>query len=798
MKVSLNWLRELVELPASVPELVDLLTLAGVEVEEIETLGVSIPKLVVAEIRESVQHPNADRLSVCQVDDGSGAPRQIVCGAKNYKVGDKVPLALPGAVLPGDFKINVGKLRGVESQGMMCSADELGLPKGEDGLLILPADAQPGASLSALFPSDTVLDLEITPNRADLLCHIGIAREIAALTGKQFKPPVETMKLGGFGGSVIDVASSQCRLYTAQAISNVQVGPSPEWLRRKLEAIGLRAINNIVDITNYVMFQTGQPLHAFDADKLVGDIRVRMATEGEEFVALDGRTYRLGPQHLVIADGSRPIALGGVMGGAATGVTESTRAILLESAYFEPANIRRTSRSLGIASDSSYRFERGVDIDGVVHSCNLAAALVEKLAGGALGELGFGFAQDSTSGVDPGPMLDEQEGPVYTHTVPLRAGRCAALLGAPVTEERIDGILNGFGLRKAKGGWEIPSFRRDLTREVDLIEEVARVVGIDSIPGRAQARFAPVSAADRQYDAQMTLRRALAGCGFAEARTLMLVGDKAPGISSTGVALEDFRRIKNPMNDDQVILRPCLLSGLLKALTSNLRAGAKTVRLFEIGRVFSAKAPEETAHLGFVLSGSVAERTWRSGEGADADLFDLKGVVASVLEGPIEFTPTTNPSHALALEIKVAGRGVGIAGQLWPKDARALDAEAPVLFAEIDLELLPPVSDGKKYGELPRFPAVTRDIALIAPLSLPHAEIVAVLRSAGEALLVDVELFDVFTDATGVRVPADRKSIAYSLTYRSPERTLTTDEVNAAHARLKERLKTQLGVSPRE
>jgi phenylalanyl-tRNA synthetase beta chain len=797
MKVSLNWLRELVELPASVPELINLLTLAGVEVEDIETLGLDIPQVVVAEIRESVQHPNADRLSVCQVDDGSGALRQIVCGAKNYKVGDKVPLALPGAVLPGDFKINVGKLRGVESQGMLCSAEELGLPIGEDGLLILPVAAKPGSSISEVFPSDTVLDLEITPNRPDLLCHIGIAREIAALTGKQFKPPVETMKLGGFGGSVIDVASEQCQIYTALTITNVQVGPSPEWLRRKLEAVGLRAINNVVDITNYVMFQTGQPLHAFDAAKIDGDIRVRMAVEGEEFVALDGRTYRLNPQHLVIADASHAIALGGVMGGAATGVTESTRTIILESAYFEPANIRRTSRSLGLASDSSYRFERGVDIAGVVHSSNLAAALVEKLAGGTIGDLGVGFAEDSTFGVDPGAILDEEEGPVFTHTVPLRVKRCAALLGAPVSEDRIAAILTGFGLRKADGAWEIPSFRRDLTREVDLIEEVARVVGIDSIPGRTQARFTHASVADRDYDLQMNLRRALAGRGFAEARTLMLVGDKAPGIELTCVAPENFRRLKNPMNDDQVILRPGLLSGLLKALSANLRAGSKTVRLFEIGRVFTCKTPEETAHLGILLSGPVAERTWRSGEGSAADLFDLKGVIQSVLAG-VDLTATASPAHALALEVKMAGRVIGLAGQLWPKDARALDAEVPVLFAEIDLGLLPAASDTKRSRDLPRFPAVTRDIALIAPLTLPHAEIASVLRSAGEALLTDVEVFDVFTDPTGVRVPADRKSIAYSLTYRSSERTLMTDEVNAVHARLKERLKTQLGVAPRE
>ena len=288
MKVSLNWLRELVELPPGVSQLVDLLTLAGVEVEGVETLGVAIPKVIVAEIRESVQHPNADRLSVCQVDDGSGAVRQIVCGAKNYKVGDKVPLALPGAVLGPDFTIKVGKLRGVESQGMMCSAEELGLPKGEDGLLILPTEAKVGAPLSELYPGDTVLDLEITPNRADLLSHVGIAREIAALTGKEFQLRETPRKVEAFGTSAVNVEPAECELYTALEISNVQVGPSPEWLRRKLQAAGLRPINNIVDITNYVMLELGQPLHAFDADKLDGDIRVRLGSEGEEFLALDG------------------------------------------------------------------------------------------------------------------------------------------------------------------------------------------------------------------------------------------------------------------------------------------------------------------------------------------------------------------------------------------------------------------------------------------------------------------------------------------------------------------------------
>lgn len=798
MKVSLNWLRELVELPPDVPQLVDLLTLAGVEVEGVETHGVNIPNVVVAQIRESVQHPNADRLSVCQVDDGTGIPRQIVCGAKNYKVGDKVPLALPGAVLGPDFKIKVGKLRGVESQGMLCSAEELGLPKGEDGLLILPADAKVGTPLSDLYPGDTVLDLEITPNRADLLSHVGIAREIAALTGKTFTPPESKGKVEGFGTSAVNVEPASCELYTALEISNVKVGPSPEWLRRKLEAVGLRPINNIVDVTNFVMLELGQPLHAFDAAKLEGDIRVRAGLEGEEFLALDGKTYKLGPQHIVIADDKRALALGGVMGGEESGVTGATQNIILESAHFDGPTIRRTSRALGLSSDSSYRFERGVDINGVMVASHRAASLILELAGGTIGDLGVGHGPVTRVGFDPAAALHEQEGTVFTHTVALRPERVALLLGTQIPGERIDAILTGFGLQKADAGWEIPSFRPDLTREVDLIEEVARVVGIDAVPARVQAQFAPASATDRAYDRAMTLRRALVAQGYAEARTLMLIGEAMPGLGLLHDSTENRRRVKNPMNDEQVILRPSLLPGLLQALRDNVRAGAKTVRLFETGRVFSAQGIEESAHLALVFSGVTSERSWRGGEGSEADLFHLKGVVSALLGAQATFTPDQNPALALALVVEVGGKAVGFAGQLWPKDARGLDATAPVLFAEIDLGALPVLSTVQKYREIPRFPATARDIALLAPLPLGHAQIEQTLRGANEPLLAEVELFDVYADPSGARIPADKKSLAYSLTYRSTERTLTADEVNAAHARLKERLKSALAVTLRE
>jgi phenylalanyl-tRNA synthetase beta chain len=798
MKVSLNWLQKFVELPASVPALVDLLTLAGVEVEEVIQTGVAIPNVVVAQIQESVQHPNADRLSVCQVDDGSGTPRQIVCGAKNYQVGDKVPLALPGAVFGPDFKIKVGKLRGVESQGMLCSAEELGLPKGVDGLLILSPEAKVGAPLSEVLPGDTVLDLEVTPNRPDLLSHVGIAREIAVLTEQPLRLPEPPTQLLGFVGEVIDVEPRECRFYSALSISNVRVGPSPEWLSRRLTAVGLRPINNIVDVTNYVMLEMGQPLHAFDADRLDGDLRVRMARSGEEFVALDGKTYPLTPQHLVIADAKRAVAIGGVMGGEATGVTAATTNVLLEAAWFEPANVRRTSRGLGLMSDSSYRFERGVDRAGVLAGSQRAAQLIEQIAEGSAGELRIGLAGDSPTGFDPTSMLHEQQAPVFTHLVPLRAARCAALLGVDVSEARIAEILTGFGLRHGEGGWEVPSHRQDLTREADLIEEIGRVTGIDAVPARTQARFVSASESDREYDRAMALRRSLAAAGLHEARSLTLVPAQPLGLAALQIDPANLIRVKNPMIDDQVVLRPHLLHGLLRAVGDNVRAGAKSVLLFEIGRVYSSSAPEEATHAAIVLSGPTAARGWQTGEGADADLFRLKGLLTAALGKAVTFEPADNSTVALSLVVKLHGGAVGCAGQLWPADARALDAAGPVLFAEFEMQALASTTEVKKFREIPRFPATARDIAMLAPLTLAHGQIAAALGTAREPLLETVELFDLFTDPTGEKVPADKKSLAYSLTYRATDRTLTAEEVNAAHARLKERLTSSLGVTLRE
>jgi len=798
MKVSLNWLRESVDLPAMTDELVTLLTMAGVEVEGIETTGCAIEKIVVAQIKSSEQHPNADRLSVCQVDDGSGATRQIVCGAKNFQIGDKVPLALPGAQFSADFVIKVGKLRGVESQGMMCSSEELGLPAtlgfrgAEDGLLILDPATPLGTPIAEVFRGDTVLDLEITPNRPDLLSYAGIAREVATLTGQPLRAPqvdhaaAQAAMADGRGGLKVEDAQL-CPLYTLRAVRGVKVGPSPEWLRTKLEAAGLRPINNIVDITNFVLLETGHPLHAFDAAKLTGDLQVRLAAEGEEFLALDRKVYRLASRDLVIADQRHAVAIAGVMGGEETGVTETTADVLLETAIFQPQSVRRTGRSLGLASDSSYRFERGVDPAGVAAAAQRAVELIVQLAGGT---------------AEPDARLGEPRAAIRNTLgiVPLRAERLRLLLGVEVPAERVRQILTGFGLRETPQGWDVPSFRPDLTREVDLIEEVARVLGMDAIPSRVQAQFASASASDRAYDRAMELRRAFVAQGLHEARSITLVPEQPLGLGATKTDANSLQRVKNPMIDDQVVLRPNLLHGLLSAVRENVRAGAKTVRLFELGRVFSTRKPEEFAHAAVVLAGPLSERSWRASEGREADLFDLKGVLTAALGSGVTFEKDANDSVALSLVVKVNGKPVGSAGHLWPADARALDASTPVVFAEIDLTALAKAetqSVAKKYRDIPRFPATTRDIAMLAPLDLAHDRIATALAGANEPLLAGVELFDVFTDATGAKIPADKKSLAYSLTYRSAERTLTADEVNAAHGKLKERLKS-LGVALRE
>src|SRR5436853_316946 len=427
MKFSVNWLREFVELPPSIEALAELLTMSGIEIEAIEKRGGNFDHVVIAQINESKPHPNADRLGVCIVDDGSGTKRQIVCGAKNYKVGDKVPLALPGAELIGGLKIRASKLRGVESEGMLCSPKELGIAEDAAGLLILSPEAKIGAPIRDLFPPDTVFDVEITPNRGDLLSHFGLAREIAALTSKKLKsmPPESKVPIRKTGVTI--TSTRECPFFSLRRIDQVTVGPSPQWLRAKIESVGIRSISNIVDISNFVMLELGQPTHAFDADKLKGAINVRFARDGEKFLALDGKTYSLKPDNCVVADEERAVGIGGVMGGEETGVTDSTKNILLEAAYFLPASVRRTARNLNLPSDASYRFERGVDPGMVLRASQRATELIREITGGTPAK------EIATAGKIPVNPAD----------VSLSYEKCDRVVGIAIKPRTVDEILTG-------------------------------------------------------------------------------------------------------------------------------------------------------------------------------------------------------------------------------------------------------------------------------------------------------------------------------------------------------------------
>ncbi len=787
MKLSLNWLSEYVDLTLDPDSLSSLLTMAGIEVEGVTRSGADFPHVVVAQILSSDPHPDADRLSVCRVDDGGGAPRQIVCGAKNYKVGDKIPLALPGAVLPGDFKIKKGKLRGVESEGMMCSAKELQLAADADGLLILPADSRVGAPMAELFPSDTVFDIEVTPNRPDLLSHIGVAREISALTGHRLVLPEPGPDSDSDSGRMpVTISDSdRCPLYSARLIRGVRVAPSPAWLVHRLESAGLRPINNIVDVTNFVLLETGQPLHAFDASTLHGGIEIRRAAAGEVFPALDGKSYPLNTDDLVIADANRPVALAGVMGGEQTGVTDATTEVLLESAQFLPSTVRRTSRRLGLISDSSYRFERGVDRQGVLRASQRAVSLILELAGGT---------------AEPGISISGGSIPAPVH-VNLRGDRCRSLLGAPIDDDEISRILIAFGLSRIGGDntastWSVPSHRLDLTREIDLIEEVARVHGLDRIPRTRRAFTAPESAMDRVFDFSMAVRRRLQGAGFHEARTLTLLSESMLADDCFGD--DNILRVKNPLGEDSAALRPSLVPGLVKSAAFNVRQGTTDIRIFELGRVFHSGVPEESTKLALLLHGAVLPEMWREKSPRPSDFYDLKGVLSQVVPA-LHCRPSENSRLPLCAEVLSGETPVGWIGQVWPARARELDLNGALLVTEIDMTALYAVCvRPPSFSAWPKFPSTRRDIAMVVSGTVTHRQIVDILRGAREPLLSSIEVFDVFTDPTGEKVPMEMKSVGYALTYRAADRTLTSEEVTTAHAALKDRLQTRLGAQLRE
>jgi phenylalanyl-tRNA synthetase beta chain len=839
MKITLNWLKQYTDFDWSPEELAERLTMLGIEVEGIQKLGGEFDGIVVAQVISRDKHPNADKLSLCRVNDGKGE-RQIVCGATNFKAGDKVPLILPGASLPpkpGEqpFTIKVGKIRGVESQGMMCSPQELGLPDQIEGLLILREDAQVGQPFAQYLGrsgSDVVYDLEITPNRPDLNSVLGIAREIAALTGQPLKlPEVISAAADGAAESAVHklVAvrienDELCPRYTARVVSGVRISPSPDWLRGTLEKLGVRSINNVVDVTNFVMLETGQPLHAFDYHLLQSQgepggsrptIVVRPAAEGEKFVTLDNQQRMLTSQMLLIADETKPIALAGVMGGLNTEINPSTVDVLLESAYFKPQNIRATSKKLGLRTESSYRFERGGDIGICDWASRRAAHLILQTAGGNL--------------VDG--VVDAYPQPLEPKQITLRPSKVRDLTGIELRPDQIESYLAALEIKVANRKpkpvevgasasdssdpltFRVPTFRVDLKREVDLIEEIVRLYGIDKIPATPPRGAIGSNAYDAVYDQIAEARRLLAGLGLNEAQGQTLISD----VAAKRVASDSIVALANPLSSDMNVLRPSLLPGLLDALRRNLSHKNYDVALFEVGRVFTPASAlgadpavrgksgpvTEERRVAIAITGQRSPLFWSGSErDAKLDLYDLKGLVEEFLEQfglrgmAYARRPAPGSMFIESADIQLGKLHLGQLGQIQPQLARQYDLRDAVLLAELNLDLLlSRRNPAKSFRSLHAFPSIRRDVAMLVPEATTHEAVLQVVKQAKPANLESVELFDIFR---GKNVPTGQKSLAYAFTYRNAEKTLTDAEATAAHLQLVEQFKQKLQAQIRE
>lgn len=792
MRVSMKWLKELVEVPVSTEELADRLDMTGTAIEAVTRAGEGLDGVVVGLIAEKVRHPEADRLWVTTVDVGDGSPRTIVCGAQNFEAGDKVPVALVGTVLPGGVEIKKAKLRGVVSQGMNCSARELGLGEDHEGIMILPADAPVGVAFAEWYgTADTILELEITPNRPDCLSMAGVAREVAAVLDEPvsfpaWEAPAESGVPVAETCSVTISDEELCPRYTARVIRDVKIGPSPAWLAEKVTAAGARSINNVVDITNYVMFELGQPLHAFDLDTLMKDasgraaIDVRRAVAGERLRTLDGIDRTLNEATLLICDPSGPVALAGVMGGEDTEISDTTVNILLESASFDPESTSRTSRSLGLISEASMRYERTVDRAGCAAASERAAALMAELAGGV---------------VAPG-IVDVYPRPESPARITLRITRLERLIGMAIGAGEAAAILTRLGCVVEKHPdrleVEVPSFRPDLEREVDLIEEVLRVWGMERVEATLPGGRGRVGALTPEQRWRTRVGATLRAAGLNETMTYAFSDPADPERCNMPYAEDELPvEVLNPMSGEQSILRRSVLPGLLRSVSYNQRRGVANVHLYEIGAVFSTssgrKLPKEHTVVAGVLAGSWHDQEWNA-PARELGFFDGKGIVellARELALPrfkVRAAEMAWLQPGRAAEVMAGGAVVGWLGEVHPLVLGRFEADAPVTAFELDLAaLVRAARPARPFVDVPRFPAVELDMAIVVDESVTAERVEQAIRSAGGKLLEGVRLFDVYT---GTGIPEGRRSLAFSLSYRAADRTLTAEEVEAAHGKL--------------
>ena len=800
MKVPLSWLRECVEFELSAEALAEKLTFSGTEVESIERVGSALPGVVVAEILAVEPHPRAERLRLCRVADGRGT-LQVVCGAPNAAAGRRAALARPGTVLPNGQRIERSEIRGQLSEGMLCAEDELGLSEDHSGILLLDTAAPIGMPLAeALGLPETVLELEVTWNRPDCLCVLGMAREVAALTGGRLRrppaqvaegpPPVETLA----AVAVEDPAG--CPRYTARVLTGARLGPSPFWLRQRLRLCGVRPISNLVDVTNYVMLECGQPLHAFDYERLEGRrIVVRRARPGERLATLDGLERPITPQMLVIADAARPVALAGIMGGAGSEIGEGTTRVLLESACFAAPLIRATAVAVGLTTESSYRYERGVDPEGAEWASRRAARLMAELSGAAVAQ----------------GVLDVYPGRRPPREIRCRYARARRLLGIELSEAEITQRLEALELPIVARDAEsctvrAPSFRPDLEIEADLIEEVARLHGLDGVPAGKPAGGLGAQADDSAYRAREALRSNLAALGLNEILSYSFVSEAALNLFSPDAAA---RRVvlPNPVSADYAALRDSLIPQLVEALGRNQARQTTAAAFFELGRVFLKEADgrireEERVALGLLGKAGRLPLDGRRPVGAEEMFLWAKGLVEALCAaqglGAVELR-AEDVSYAEAgwsAAVWADGRRCGVLALAREALRREWRIPEPLALAELETEaLIGRYGAARAAQPTPAYPGIVRDIALIVDEGVRHEEIVAWIRKVAPPELTSVELFDIFR---GRGIGAGKKSLAYSLVYRSSERTLTDEEANRFHEQVGEALKRELHAQIRD
>ncbi len=787
MRVSYNWLKEYVPFDLTPFQLAERLTMAGLEAEGVEEVGKQWEDIKVGRVLSTQRHPELAHLSICQVEVGE-EKLSVVCGAPNVKQGQKVAVAPVGTRLPDGTVIKTRKFKGIESQGMICSEAELGLGEDKAGIMVLPADAPVGRSLAeALGLVDFVLDLEVTPNRPDWMSVVGVAREIGAITGSclnrlDYTLKEDSSRVEEFASVEIEDAQA-CPRYSARVLTDVKVAPSPLWLRRRLENAGLRPINNIVDVTNYVLLELGHPLHAFDLDKIKGHrIIVRRARESEGLVTLDSVPRQLGPEVLVIADRERPIALAGIMGGSNTEVSETTTRVLLESAYFDPKVVRKGAKSLGVSTEASQRFERGADYSATVRALDRAAGLIAEIEGGT---------------VIPG-VIDGYPKKLTPPTLRLRTERVRRVLGIRIPKQQVEGIIRSLGCEVAKDedALEVrpPSFRPDLTREIDLIEEVARIFGYDRIP-TAERAFGNLGVEEApQHLLIERIRDLLIASGLTEVVTSSLVD---PKVLRTVEPDTEPVCLSNPASREMSVLRSTLVPSLLEVVCWNLNRKAQAVKIFEIGKVFfpgGDSATEERLKIGGALAGRRRERHWQQKD-CQVDFFDIKGILETVIEEITSGKPTVRAfccscyQQGEAAQLLLDDDVLGTFGKVAPQVLTRFQIKQPVYIFSLEFDnLLRHWQREKKFRPLPRYPAAQRDIAVVVNEQVEAEQIIRTIGAVNTHLIESVELFDIYK---GDQIPRGKKSLAFSLTFRSAETTLSEAKVERLFQKIVEELKRE-------